>query len=35
VAPGTPHSVPPLIGESFVFMNAGALHASANTLVTP
>ena len=35
VAPGEPHTAPPLSAEPFVFMKAGALQASANTLVTP
>ena len=33
-APSSPNA-PPWIAESLVFMNAGALHASANTSLTP
>ena len=35
VAPGEPQTAPPPLAEPLVFMNAGALQASANTLDTP
>jgi len=34
-APDTPHTAPPSSVLPFVFMNGGALQASAKTFVTP